>query len=243
VHRRITVAIAAVIALAVVSAALAGPASTAAPKLVGTVAFDQTITCDPGSFTPAPASVAYSWTVSGSPIPGETTNRLVVDKPFYMGGYSLGCTVTATDAAGSTTSVSSPAVQAAPGRTTLKITSVKIRNKGAFVITGRLGPAHLVSGSVNKTKYLTGAQIVLNRRAPSAGPKAVFQLSDGKGGRIDGHGHFTITGHDKAGRRAVIVNFYPGPGATGLWAPVAVTRTIRVTPGYTGSGGFTVGTR
>jgi hypothetical protein len=233
-NRRIICAIAVLPALTAAAVAMAGPTSTRAPKLVGTVAFDRTVTCDPGTFTPTPASISYAWAAGGGPIADATKSTLTIDKPYLMGGYDITCTVTATDAAGSATAVSSPAVRPALGATTMKITSVKVKPKGAFVIKGQIGPKHLVA------KYIEGAQVVLNRKVPGKA-KGVFQLSESPA-PVDKHGRFTVTGHDRVGKRKVLINFYPGNGGTSLWSPATVTRTIKVTPGFTGSGGLSVGT-
>jgi hypothetical protein len=237
-RRRIVSGLVTITALAVVAVAIAAPTSTTAPKLVGTVAFDQTVTCDPGTFSPAPAVVSFSWSAGGATVAGQTTNRFTIDKPYYMGGYPVSCTVTAMDAADATTAVSTPDVLPAPGRTTLKITSLKVFKRGAFVIKGQVGPKDLISGSVAPgRKYLTEAEVVLDRKLSG---KTVDQLSPGPVA-VDSHGRFTITGHDRAGKSKVLVRFFCGNGCTGIWAPAEVTRTVHVTKGFTGSPGTTVG--
>ena len=49
--------------------ASAAPVNTAPPSISGTAEYDATLTAQPGTWTPAPASYAYRWLRDGAPIP------------------------------------------------------------------------------------------------------------------------------------------------------------------------------
>jgi hypothetical protein len=214
-------------------AAVAVPASTSPPKLVGDVSFMQTIRCDPGKWSGAPTSYSYVWAVGGAPHGTGSTFR--IDQPFYMGGYYLTCTVTATDAGGASAAASTPPVMPALGRTKLTITKVTTLSGGRVIFKGKLTP-RLVSA-----KYGDGT-VVLHRDAKQYGAKAVFQLGDAV--TLSRKGTFTVKGTDKPGKRKIRVDYYPGHEGFGLWAPAAATRKVKVKGGKApagGGGGYTVG--
>jgi hypothetical protein len=75
------------------------PSIVVAPFLTGYANQGQVVTCSAGTWNGA-ITVAYQWTLDGSPIIGQTASTytpVVGDKT-----HSLGCTVTATNPAGST---------------------------------------------------------------------------------------------------------------------------------------------
>ena len=85
-----------------------GPASSSPPAISGTPATGQTLTCDPGTFTGAPApTLAFEWLRDGTPIAGATgsTYTLTGDDA----GHAITCRVTATNPGGSA-AATSPAV-------------------------------------------------------------------------------------------------------------------------------------
>lgn len=201
------------------TAALAVPASTAPPKIVGDVSFFKTIRCDPGAWSGSPTSFTYEWLVGGSP--HATGAKFTIDQAFYMGGYDLSCRVTATDGGGATATATSAPVRPALGKTKLTITKVITKSGGQITFKGKLTP--LVVG-----KQFGGGTVLLHRKAPASqfGPKAVFQLGDGAS--VSKKGTFTVRGKDKAGKRTIRVDFYPGNSGFGLWAPASVSRTVTV---------------
>ncbi len=218
-NARLRIATGIVAALALSAAtALAAPVSTAPPKIEGDASFSKTIRCDPGSWSGSPTSLAYAWLVGGAPHGSGPTFKL--DQAFYMGGYDISCQVTATDAGGASVSATSAPVRPALGQTKLTITKVTAASGGRVTFKGKLTPLAVA-------KQFGGGSIVLHRKAPSKqfGPKAVYQLGSGTLGR---KGTFTVKGVDKAGKRSITVDFYPGNGGFGLWAPAAATRTVTI---------------
>jgi hypothetical protein len=216
-------------------AVLAVPASTSPPKLVGDVSFMQTISCDPGTWSGAPTSYSYAWYVGGAP--HGTGQKFTLDQPFYMGGYYLTCTVTATDGAGATASASTPPVMPALGRTKLTITKVTTKSGGRVTFKGKLTPR------IASSATYAGGEVVLHRDAKQYGAKAVFQL--GGPVTLSHKGTFTINGVDKPGKRTIRVDYYPGHAGFGLWAPASATRKVKIlggkAPAGSGGPGYNVG--
>jgi hypothetical protein len=139
------------------------PRLLAAPAVSGDAAPGATLTCTSGAWAPdqpqaklfdAPASLAYQWTRDGAPIAGATEATLVVP----AAGASYGCTVTASNAAGSTSAATgtvsvpappppvpvgfgaSPAVTVAlaPGQLRGAEATVTIENFNTFAVDGNL---------------------------------------------------------------------------------------------------------
>lgn len=75
------------------------PLSSQAPSISGTPTVTETLSCAPGSWENDPASYAYEWTRDGAPISEASTETYVVQEADQ--GHSLGCTVTASNNAGS----------------------------------------------------------------------------------------------------------------------------------------------
>jgi hypothetical protein len=81
------------------------PVNTASPAIIGTLKAGQTLTCSPGSWSGSGDSYAYRWSRDGTPIVNATSstyNVVSLDQ-----GNTLTCTVTATNAAGSGSAVTS----------------------------------------------------------------------------------------------------------------------------------------
>lgn len=78
------------------------PVPTAAPAITGTVTVGQVLTCSSGTWTGSPTGYTYQWRrrVPGS-IPGATTGTYTL--AAADSGYNVECYVTATNAAGNTT--------------------------------------------------------------------------------------------------------------------------------------------
>ena len=104
------------------------PASTGAPALSGTAAVGQKLTCSQGTWTGSPApTFAYQWKRDGANIAGATDSTYTV--VAGDAGHALTCTVTATNAGGSTsassnslTATSPPANTGAPALTGTALT-------------------------------------------------------------------------------------------------------------------------
>jgi hypothetical protein len=76
---------------------------TTAPSVSGTPASGQTLTCDPGTFTQAPA-LAFAWLSDGAVIPGTTGSTLTVTDAQL--DTAVQCRVSATNVAGTTEATS-----------------------------------------------------------------------------------------------------------------------------------------
>jgi hypothetical protein len=74
------------------------PVNTAAPKLTGTPAVGQALSCSQGSWANNPTGYAYAWLRDGSPIAGQTASSYTVQSADQ--GHSISCQVTATNAGG-----------------------------------------------------------------------------------------------------------------------------------------------
>lgn len=80
------------------------PMSTAAPTVSGRAQVGQTLSCSTGSWTGSPTAYAYQWTDDGTVIPDATNSTYKIASVDR--GQSLSCTVTASNAAGRTSSTS-----------------------------------------------------------------------------------------------------------------------------------------
>lgn len=213
---------AAAAAIAAPAAAVAAPASTAAPSVRGTLAFGQTVRCDPGSWSGDPVSFAYDWVVNGSS--RGTGQTFAIDDAYYR-AYPVACQVTATDAGGATAVATSPAAQPALGRPKVTVTRFVALPRGRILATGKVTPASI-------TTRWGGGSVVLRRNVPRRGG-AFFQLSDSTSIKRDGS--FRVVGSDAPGRWKIRLDFIPA--AISLWEAPGVTRTLRISRGGRGCGG------
>lgn len=211
-------------AAAAPAVALAAPAPTAPPSVSGTLAFGQTVRCEPGTWSGGPVSFRYDWIVNGSSRGSGQT--FAIDDPYYR-SYPLACQVTATDASGATGVASSSAAQPALGRSKLAITRFVAQRRGRILVTGRITPAAIAS-------RWEGGTVILRRRVPGRRDGAFFQLSESSGA-IRRDGSFRLVGIDAPGRWAVRLDFYAR--ANTLWDTASVTRTLRISSGGRGCGG------
>jgi len=74
------------------------PVNTEAPKLTGTPAVGQTLTCSAGAWANNPTGYSYVWLRDGSPITGQTASAYVVGSADE--GHSISCQVTASNSGG-----------------------------------------------------------------------------------------------------------------------------------------------
>ena len=80
------------------------PANTAAPVASGSLTVGSTLSCTQGTWTNSPTSYAYQWQRGGVNISGATSASYVTVSAD--GGTSVGCLVTASNAAGSASQAS-----------------------------------------------------------------------------------------------------------------------------------------
>ncbi len=93
------------------------PVSTTLPSISGTPGAGRTLTCNPGTFTQAPA-LAFQWLSDGAAIPGATGPSFVVTAAQL--GTAVQCQVTAANSAGQTVATSAAVVSATPPASTVR---------------------------------------------------------------------------------------------------------------------------
>jgi hypothetical protein len=182
------------------------PLGTGAPQVSGGNAVGQALSCSPGSWGSdllsaflyrAPRSFAYQWTVGGAPIAGATTSSVIASSP---GDYR--CEVTATNAAGSTTQTSAPAiVSASTGPGTARppllgrlVNAAPVSGKVFVVIKGKLvqitGATQIRSGAevdaLHGTVSLTSATGRGKGTQTGTFGGAVFKVTQARGGKNKG---------------------------------------------------------
>ena len=90
------------------TASNAPPVLSASPVVTGTPAVGQTLSCSQGVWFNSPTSYTYQWLRDGTVISGATASTYVVVSGDL--GHSISCTVTATNAFGSTPATSNAVV-------------------------------------------------------------------------------------------------------------------------------------
>ncbi|MFK4224744.1 hypothetical protein [Streptomyces sp. NPDC019890] len=108
--------------------------NTAAPAIQGTAQVGATLTANPGSWTPTPASYGYQWKADGEAISGATASTYTV--PASLLGKTLTVTVTAR-LLGGETAVTSAAVTVAQGAAPKATTAPTI--SGTAKVGAKLG--------------------------------------------------------------------------------------------------------
>lgn len=215
--RRTTLtALTAAAAISAIAAAVASAAPVASkpPTISGKPAYQQTLTCNKGTWSADAVSFSYAWAISGgSTIATGPTLKV----PASAIQYNVVCIVTARDAHGDTTPASSAQVLIAPGISTVKITNAGVRN-GVVTISGLVGPT-----AARKKGPDGSSTVVLDRELTSK--INVQQISDPKVVKSK-DGSFTLSGRDTKGKHTYIVNFDPSPGSG--FAPGSATRTLTV---------------
>ena len=113
------------------------PASISVPTITGTPAVGQTLTASTGAWANSPASYAYQWLRSGSPISGAQTGSYALVSADS--GASITVMVTATNTAGSASSTSTAvtvAVQPILATLAMSLTSFVVGTASTGTITG-----------------------------------------------------------------------------------------------------------
>ncbi|HTP23840.1 MAG TPA: hypothetical protein VMJ65_29835 [Solirubrobacteraceae bacterium] len=179
-------------------ALMRAPLGTGSPQVSGGAALGQSLSCSPGSWAAdlltgflyrAPQSLAYQWTLDGTPLAGATTTSVLVRSP---GQYR--CEEIATNAAGSTSQASTPVnVLPAPvlGRTA---DVAPVSGKVFVLVRGRLEPltgaSQIRSGTVvdalHGTLSLTTATGNKKKTQTGRFGGAVFRVTQAKVGASKG---------------------------------------------------------
>jgi hypothetical protein len=196
------------------AAALTAPVASKPPTISGKPAYQQTLTCNKGTWSAGAVSFSYAWAISGgSTIAAGQTLKV----PASAIGYDLVCIVTARDAQGHTTPASSVQALIGQGIAAVKITRAVAAN-GVVTISGIAGPAPA------RQKGPGGwSTVVLDRELTSK--LNVQQISAPKIVRAR-NGAFRISAHDIAGRHTYVIAFDPSVGSH--YAPGQATRTLTV---------------
>ena len=162
-------ALGATLVAAVTAVASAAPVAAKPPTITGKPAYQQTLTCNKGTWSADAVSFSYAWAISGgSTIASGPTLKV----PASAIGYNVVCIVTARDAQGQTTPASSAQVLIAPGISTVKITKATARN-GVVTISGFVGPA------TARTRGPDGwSMVVLDRDHLGSGGRADLRPQD-----------------------------------------------------------------
>jgi hypothetical protein len=215
------------LALLVTASAGAAPAPISPPTIQGQVRFNETLTCQPGRWTGAPASFRYEWLRSGSPFAEGQVLRFT--DIYTMGGYLLSCHRHGhrhRHRRGRCLGVRRHRCPAAGPRADHANDhqgAGTASGEGAHQGPGR--PALLTRSPFGKTDYVVPQLKVAG---------GVTRLSDLVS--VNAAGRFTVTGTDTPGRKRIIVRYWSGE--RDIWGGTEVTRTVRVTKGGTpGSGG------
>ncbi|MEW6582162.1 MAG: hypothetical protein AB1416_05305 [Actinomycetota bacterium] len=207
------------------AAAAAAPVSSTPPAITTPLRYGDTARCTPGTWSADAVTFSYAWVFQGST--RGTGPTLKLDDPYYRYGVPLTCQVTATDAAGASTTATSAGVIPDRAVSTVRITSVKMLTKGRIEVRGVVGPLGL------KGLLGTPAAVTLNR------PYGKSNMQIAGPARVDARGRFVLRGDDAAGRRRI--NVYFTPGSITLVESAKAYRTVVFTPGGRAGGGGTVG--
>jgi hypothetical protein len=196
-----------------VAVAIAAPVPSKPPTISGKPNYQQTLTCNRGTWSPDAVSFSYAWAISG----GSTiATGQTLKVPATTIDYYVVCIVTARDAQGNTTPASSSQVLIAPGISMVKITKASAK-KGVVTISGFAGPADA------RKRGPDGWSIVVLDRVITA--HEVQQIAGPKSVRTK-NGSFTLSGHDVKGKHTYIINF--GAAAGSGFDPGKATRKLTV---------------
>jgi hypothetical protein len=121
------------------------PVNTSPPAISGTPLPDQKLTCSNGSWGNDPTSFKDRWNTNGAAIAGATSQSYTVQVADR--GATLSCSVTATNAAGSTTVTSRGVLVAVPG-------TLSCPRPSGRLTTSRVGPLFLGESRATARKAL-----------------------------------------------------------------------------------------
>jgi hypothetical protein len=202
-----------VVAGAVAAGAVAAPVAGKPPTINGRPAYQQTLTCNKGTWSADAVSFSYAWAISG----GSTiATGQTLKVPASAIDYNVVCIVTARDAQGQMTPASSAQVLVAPGISTVKITKATVEH-GVVTVSGVVGPATARKRGPNGWSTVVLDRIITGQQ--------VEQISNPKIVRTK-NGSFTLSGHDVTGKHTYVVNYDPSQGLG--FAPGRATRTLTV---------------
>ncbi|HEY6525939.1 MAG TPA: hypothetical protein VIY10_19300 [Solirubrobacteraceae bacterium] len=197
----------------VVAVATAAPVPGRPPTISGTPAYQQTLTCNRGTWSADAVSFSYAWAISGgSTIAGG--QRLTV--PASAIGFDVVCIVTARDAQRQTTPASSAQALIAPGISTVKITKASAAH-GIVTISGIVGPAVARKHGPNGWSTVVLDRIIAGQSEQQISNPKIIRTRNGA---------FTVSGHDVKGRHTYVVNYEPSEGSG--YAPGTTTRKLTV---------------
>ncbi|MGH2893600.1 MAG: hypothetical protein ACRDPM_10100 [Solirubrobacteraceae bacterium] len=199
---------------AIVAAVAAGaPVAGKVPMISGTPAYQQSLTCNRGTWSADTVSFSYAWAISGgSTIASGQTLKV----PASAIDYNVVCLVTARDAQGQTTPASSPPVLIAPGISTVKLTKASV-SKGVVTVSGVAGSALARTRGPNGFSTVVLDRLISGRQYAQIGAPRVVRSKNGA---------FTLSGRDIKGRHLYVVNYDPSQGSD--YAPSRATRKLTV---------------
>lgn len=200
------------LALAALTAtALAAPAPVAPPAVTGATIYDSTLQCAPGQWAGA-VGFTYAWMEGRSFVvatgPTYRTVPRDVNRTYY-------CRVTATDAAGATTTADS-----APFRIGKRPLTFSFRlsspSAGRVRVTGTAGPPSALQSPQRRAQVVLSRVLSANRFAQITIPPRT----------VPANGRVSFTVKDRPGRHRYSVRII-GPEFS-LYQPFEQTRTITV---------------
>jgi hypothetical protein len=206
-------AVAAALSAVAVAVATAAPVPTKPPTIGGQPAYQQTLTCNKGTWSPDAVSFSYAWAISGG---ATIATGQTLKVPASAIDYNVVCIVSARDAQGQTTPASSAQVLIGPGIATVKITKASVKTR-VVSISGFVGPALARKRGPNGLSTVVLDRLISGQTYTQIGPPKIMRSKNGA---------FTMSGKDIKGRHLYVVNFDPSQGSG--YAPGRATRTLTV---------------
>ena len=151
------------------------PANTAAPVISGSLTVGSTLSCTQGTWTNSPTSYAYQWQRGGTNISGATSSSYTT--VTADGGTSVGCLVSATNAAGSASQASNT-LAIAGGVATSVWSAADASANGMTLSNGGLTVTNTVANkSIRGTVSRTAGKLYVEFLANTSGTSEVFGLA------------------------------------------------------------------
>ena len=151
------------------------PANTAAPVISGSLTVGSTLSCTQGTWSNSPTSYAYQWQRGGTNISGATSSSYTT--VTADGGTSVGCLVTATNAAGSASQASNT-LAIAGGVATSVWSAADAAANGMTLSNGGLTVTNTVANkSIRGTVSRTAGKLYVEFLANTSGTSEVFGLA------------------------------------------------------------------